>query len=170
LNGQIVLSAGQHIDYDVTATDTNGITFYAGDGTSVRNQTFILDMEHSVGAYIRMRITRAGSGLLAYVQDTTGWKAGCSRTIKHDIQELSDTDISELTGILEKTPLFKYKRNDVPSEQEVGLISEETPEIMGSDGYGISPVKSIGFLMAVIKGQEQKIKDLETRLSQLENK
>jgi hypothetical protein len=116
---------------------------------------------------MRLHVHRNAYGNLAYVQDTSGWVAVCSRTVKHDIKPFNDN--TEILHVLRTTPVYSYYRNDIPDKKEIGLISETTPDVLGSDGFGMATSKTVGFLMAVFKAQQQKLHQLEQELRQLKN-
>jgi hypothetical protein len=168
------------LDYAM-ATDSAGLMLYVGDGTTPRASYYYLDI--SVGA---MRLIKKGSPdfVCASINSSAGWTAGCSRELKYDITLLSDDDYGQLCAQFDNIRLYSYRRIDEPQSPEVGFIAEETPEIAGSDGKGMNYMKSIGFLVGIIKGQgnttnkqeikiqnqENKVKELELRLQELELK
>jgi hypothetical protein len=174
--GHSLIGITLHVDYDYTGLDSEGVTLYAGDNTNPRSQYVTLDIVHSINNYLRLRVigwqywtTPYQEVTYATVENTTGWYAGCSRKIKTDIVPVTDTYTDELIDLLRTTPVYFYKRNDAPDTPEVGLITEDTPEIMGSDGVSLRPIKTIGFLMTVVKSQQKQLKELAAELEQLKN-
>jgi hypothetical protein len=169
-SGNVVVAGKTTIDWETTSGTSNGFQMCAGDGTAPRSQSMYLLVKHVPNTSCDIVVGRNGTGDYAYARDSTGWKAGCSRTIKDDIQQLTSEDYAGALAQFMSTPLFKYKRNDVPDKEEIGYISEETPEMIGSDGYGISTSKTVGYLSAVVKAQQLKIQELENKIDILMNK
>jgi hypothetical protein len=161
--GSIITSAGLSMSCTQTSPDGAELGVYCGDGVSTpRNQGYYFD-----NYYDHLRVIRNGAGEYAWTRDSAGWFGSCSKTIKHDIRPLTKTDYTLLTGLINETTVYSYKRNDVPDKTEVGLISEETPEVMGSVSQaGISPIKALGFLYSVFKEQQTQITELKSDIEE----
>jgi hypothetical protein len=166
------LTVGAGIDLSNEIPDNWGSPLYlnCGDGAIARSQLCYFQTEHSPGVYYRLWVARNGVSTYAYVQDTSGWKASCSKTLKQDIQILKLEDFKIISDQFNQVPLYKYERKDTPDKQEIGFISEDTPEIMGSDGYGMSPIKTIGFLAAVGKYRDTKLDSQKQTISKQQEK
>jgi hypothetical protein len=160
------------VDYDTVATDTVGIWLFRGNGSTAQayKSYYYMDVCYwgagGPSDYC-FRVINGSETNSGYIYNTTGWLTTCSRTLKHDINELSDADYQYVTGLLNSTTYYSFRRNDTPDTPEVGFISEYTPEIMGSDGYGMNPTKAAGFLVAAVKAQQRQIDEIETMITQI---
>jgi len=104
---------------------------------------------------------------------SNGWNLFSDRKFKKDISLLTDTEIQEILKKIEKMPVYKYRYKKEPEEKKlkIGFIREESPEEIQSDQKdSISLGNTLGVLMAIVKLQNQKIKDLENRIQILEKK
>lgn len=106
-----------------------------------------------------------GSGTLttwASVASTAGWVAGCSQALKQNIHTLTFADYALLREQFRATDVFSYNRKDIPTEPEVGFITEHAPDlVLGKDKTGIPLIKGIGYLAAILKAQENVLVPLE---------
>jgi hypothetical protein len=172
----IKIGEGLEVDGYTPGTDTAGMWFYVGDGTNAHYKLCYFDVWKDGASVSHVRLigtlNQASEQVYVTCSGSGGWVNGCSRKIKHDIKQLTVADCSKLTGQFDNLTLYAYKRNDDSTNSpEVGFISEETPDIMGSvDTKYISYIKAIGFLNVVAKNNIGKLDDLETRVSELENK
>jgi hypothetical protein len=176
--GSMIIDGYMMIDYNTTSLDTQGVWLYYGDGTNPRAGNYYFDIAGGAFRVVKSTV------VCAYISaaSVASWNAPCSKTLKQDIKELTETDYEMLRNQLKELPLYFYHRKDMPQSPEVGYIAEETPEIAGSDGKGISYMKSIGFLASILKGQEIlskkheltiqnqeiRLKELETQIQELE--
>jgi hypothetical protein len=162
--GSLRVDSTLELDYNTTAANSTGLYIYVGDNTNVRSDYYYVVVESAGDGLV---VYRKGGTKCAHVNSSSGWVAGCSREIKHDIVPLLPEEYLNLRNMIKNQPLYSYKRDDVPDEPEVGFISEETSDIMGSDGNGITYSKTLGYLSAVVKIQDAKLKQRADKIDQL---
>ena len=93
------------------------------------------------------------------------WTNSSSRERKTDIEVLDADDA--LDTVLALQPVeFRYRNDD---EQHVGFIAEDVPELVATrDRQGLSPMDVVATLTKVVQLQQQRIAELEARLTALE--
>jgi len=96
------------------------------------------------------------------------WTDASSLELKQDIADLSgDEALRALTKMRPVT--FAYKTD--PSEQKVGFIAEEVPDLVANnDRKGLSPMDIIGVLTRVVQIQEERINVQRAELDVLQAK
>ena len=102
-----------------------------------------------------------------------GWNINSERKLKKDIQVLTETEASDLLQKIDSMPLFKYRYKKEPSTRKlrIGFMVDSSPkEILSEDEDSISLGDTCGALMAIIKIQNKKIKELENRLEKVEKR
>lgn len=94
------------------------------------------------------------------------WTNGSSRTIKHDIHELSGSDAR--AALSELKPV-SYRPNETPTEVALGFIAEDVPDLLAfNDRKSLSPMDFVAVLTRIVQEQEVMIAELEKRIEQLE--
>lgn len=117
------------------------------------------------------------------------WTNASSRELKNNIQSLS---VAEAVDTLESLDPVKYTYKTDQSDEYVGFIAEEVPELVASkDRKGMSSMDVVAVLTKVLQEQQKKVEEhqqtaqeqaaiakelksrnekLETRIAELENK
>jgi hypothetical protein len=181
VDGSAHIGSGAAADtvLEVTGAHTSGIGMFHLDGTAQAMMALDAGGSNITGFYfqrdavsgVTMWVTtgdqlRVGDGSFngwAYVDDNTGWQAVSTREVKH-MFALPDADA--LCDTLFNTTVYEYERKGKPGRKEIGVVAEEAPHWMqGSDEHSISYLRSIGFLTAVVKRQEERIRELERRIT-----
>jgi hypothetical protein len=88
------------------------------------------------------------------------WVNSSSMEYKKDITPISAQTYQNLLNKLDDIEIVQYLYKTEPegSKPRIGVISENTPdELTSEDKKGIDTSKAIGYLLAVLKAQEQKI-------------
>ncbi len=88
---------------------------------------------------------------------TTGgvWTNASSRTLKHNIEELTIQDAKET---LQKLQPVLYEYNAEPEEQHAGFIAEDVPDLVATNSRrDLSPMDFVAVLAKVVQDQEHVI-------------
>jgi hypothetical protein len=98
--------------------------------------------------------------------DGTVWHDGSSREYKEKIKVLGLEEAVE--ALKELSPVqFELKRS--PSEQHVGFIAEDVPELVATkDRKGLSPMDIVAVLTKVVQEQQETISELSEKVAELE--
>ena len=121
---------------------------YLGLGSGVTNPT--APIEHESGA----KLTTAGV-----------WTSVSSRAAKQDITELSSDDAFQALDQLNPVT-FAYKVE--PTDQQVGFIAEEVPEIVAQPNHKtLNSMEIVAVLTKVVKEQQKTIDELTKKVDQL---
>lgn len=98
--------------------------------------------------------------------DAGSWVNASSRALKQNINELgADDAFSALENLNPVT--FAYTSN--PSDQQVGFIAEEVPELVATNDHkGIASMDVVAVLTKVVKEQQKTIEQLQQRLENVE--
>jgi hypothetical protein len=112
-----------------------------------------------------LKIVQNGGNAIA-----DGWDTYSSREYKKDIAYLQPSDYD---GILQKLDeinvvRYHYKEDGENEKLRIGVIAEEAPdEILSEDDKSMSLSDSVGFLLATVKAQQEKIEALEREVEEL---
>jgi hypothetical protein len=101
---------------------------------------------------------------------TTGgvWQDGSSRTSKENINDLTLDKAMETLGCLNPVT-YNYKVDK--SEQYVGFIAEDVPELVATnDRKALSPMDIVAVLTKVVQEQQKSISELKKKIAELEKK
>ena len=112
-----------------------------------------------------------GIGPDAYCDGNT-WVNSCGRQGKESISPLKHEDYTLAIDQLDKTNVVKYRyKNDKSAKERLGLIAEDVPDVLADpDRKGISTADAIGFLMAVVKAQQEEIRSLKADVTALNDR
>jgi hypothetical protein len=96
----------------------------------------------------------------------TTWTDGSSRTLKHDIAELTlDAAREAIRGLTPVT--FAY--NDDPTDPRAGFIAEDVPELVATpDRRGLSSLDIVAALTKVVQDQEHALSTQEETIATLQ--
>lgn len=128
------------------------------------------DGKVGIGTKAPDRILEIGSGKGNARAD--GWDVWSSKEYKKDIASLDSSDYEDILRKVGEIDVvkYRYKREDDDNKLRIGVIAEEAPkEIISEDKRAMSLSDSIGFLIAAIKAQQQKILALEKEITKLKN-
>ncbi len=101
----------------------------------------------------------------AYCDGNT-WVNASSRDFKSDIIPL---DIQDASAALEGLSPVTYKYNNDLSDVHVGFIAEEVPDLVAEPGRrGLNAMDITAVLTRVVQEQQQAIKSMSARISELE--
>jgi len=127
------------------------------------------DTENALTVYKNGDISLSGGG---YYDALVGcWNCTSSRAFKQDIRHNS-IDILE---VLDRIQVVNYRyKNEVKENPDarfhIGFISEDAPQLLtGRDQKSMATVDCIGFLLAVVKDQQETIEGQEKRIDVLES-
>lgn len=123
---------------------------YIGNSTGTNNNT-----NHAIEVANGAHLTAGGV-----------WTDASSRALKNNIVNITTSAaIKVLSGL---NPVsFSYKLE--PEESYVGFIAEDVPELVATnDRKGLAPMDFIAVLTKVVQEQQKMIKDLHSRIEQLE--
>jgi hypothetical protein len=137
-------------------TATNSGTFYWGYLTSAAVMTSAMTLTGSNG---NLSIT----GTLTQAS---------SQRFKKDIHFLDRGEMDQALRTLEATPVatYRYKVAAPGSKVNYGVIAERTPPpLLSDDGKGVNLSNTVGILMAAVKAQQARIRELEARDKELED-
>jgi len=94
------------------------------------------------------------------------WTNGSSRTIKHDIHDL---ELADAVSALSQLEPVRYRANDNPSEEYLGFIAEDVPELVAyKDHKSLSPMDFVAVLTRVVQAQQKTIEDLSAKVEKLQ--
>jgi hypothetical protein len=126
--------------------------------------------------YLQYSTGRVGIGTNApaYLLDVNGQARingvvyGSSRTSKDNVTDLKSSEALEaLKGL---TPV-RYNYKGDPSENHVGFIAEEAPDLVAKNGRtGIDPMDIVAVLTKVVQEQQKTISTLREELNELKGK
>lgn len=177
-SGNLRLSGGDllqgrklSVDYDTVATDTDGIFWYYGNGSSPRVDYFYMDCYFD-GAREVLRVINATTQN-ANIYDTAGWRAGSSQKYKGNIRTLIEKDLENLLTAFRNNDVKIFNRKDAPNIDEVGVIAEEADSLItGGDTQSIAPIKYCGYLHSIIKAMDveytKQVEDLQSQITDLQ--
>jgi hypothetical protein len=102
--------------------------------------------------------------------DATGWHNPSSRTLKHDVRNLTAREYQEILDLLGRTEVVRFRYNLQTDDQEhIGVIAEDAPALITNESRNaISTSDAIGFLLAAVKAEHSRNEDLARRLAALE--
>jgi hypothetical protein len=93
------------------------------------------------------------------------WVDGSSRAVKQGIADLPARVAAEVISQLQPVT-FAYRTD--PSEQHVGFIAEDVPELVATGNRtGLSPMDIVAVLTRVVQEQQTTIADQQTALAEL---
>jgi len=112
-------------------------------------------------------------GALGETDSTVVGSQSSSRDVKNIIGAFDKN--KEALDIILRTPLYRftYKNADFPTQEFVGLVTDEAPEFgqfpdrEHPNGRALNVVNSIGYLMAAVKAQQAEIESLRVQLAAL---
>ncbi len=100
----------------------------------------------------------------AHVSAGGVWTNASSRDFKEDISVL---DLEDALAALAALEPVEYTYTSDRSEQHVGFIAEDVPDLVAtSDRKGLSPMDIVAVLTRVVQAQEARIRELEVRLDE----
>jgi hypothetical protein len=127
-------------------------------GIGNTNPAYLLAMESSGGGY--------------YSATDHSWHNGSSRTIKDDIRP-NEVDVLKM---LDEVKIVNYRFKSEGATEgsapgHIGFIAEEAPDLLtGKDKNSMATGDCIGFLLAVVKEQQNTISSLEGKVASLEER
>ncbi len=172
----ISVSAGaQNLSADRTWTITNTGAPASGSGNYIQNTTtqqsssnFNISGNGIVAGSIGIGITPtqklhvSGNGLFTGTVTATGGGFNSLRSLKNEIKEFSQSALD----IINKLDVKKFKYNNNPEDQFIGLIAEETPkELLMNKGTAINIYNMLGVLAKGIQELNQKLNGVVTTFS-----
>lgn len=90
---------------------------------------------------------------------------GSSRAIKHAIENL---DLSQAISALLNLQPVKFRYNHSPSQQTIGFIAEDVPDLVASEGRkSLKPMDIVAVLTKVVQAQQATIEELSKKVSEL---
>jgi len=96
------------------------------------------------------------------------WVNGSSREYKENIKDLSSQDAIKALKELEPVS-YVYKKD--PSNQRLGFIAEDVPEIVATKNRkGVAAINFVALLTKVVQDQQKSIVDLTRKLETLQQK
>ncbi len=158
------------VDINTVSTDSNGIYWHVGNGSSAYYRYVYQDI---ADGYFRVRALDTntwGEVTLARVNKTSGWEAGCSAELKRDIVEVGTARMDAIRTDFKALKVYTYERKDDPGRAEIGVIAETTsPWIKGSSDDAVSPLRWLGYLTAVVKDQQAQLDQLRLEIEALKS-
>jgi len=104
----------------------------------------------------------------AYCSSGGTWTDASSRSLKENILDISSGEAAEA---LSKLNPVKYNYIVDSSDQHLGFIAEDVPDLVASkDRKGMSPMDVVAVLTKVVQEQQKTIDELKKRIDGLENK
>jgi hypothetical protein len=102
----------------------------------------------------------------AFLDSLGVWQDASSRELKTEIRDLPLADA--VGALAQLNPVsFKYKRDT--SEDRLGFIAEDVPELVATAGRkGLSSMQIVAVVTKVVQEQQQLISELAQRVEQLE--
>lgn len=90
-----------------------------------------------------------------------------SEKYKKDIEKMSSEDMNKILAELEETDLFRYRYKwEGEESHHLGVITEKAPQkIVAKEGDRLDPMNVFGFLMASVKALNNKVRELEGKIS-----
>jgi hypothetical protein len=167
---------------------STGTKAFGGNGAALRLQStgasadgviLFSTNQGGVGGGERMRITNAGRvgigttnpanplqmGSGAYVSAGGVWTNASSREYKSNVRDLS---LETAQDTLAQLSPVTYAYKAAPSEQHVGFIAEDVPDLVATpDRKGLSSMDIVGVLTKVVQDQQKTIRELSERLERL---
>jgi len=89
-----------------------------------------------------------------------------SKQFKDDIEAFDTADYQQVLDSLEQTPVYRwtYKPEFEDNRRHIGPITEQAPkEIVTEDGMAVVPIDYLGFMMAALKGLQEKVNKMEAK-------
>ena len=89
-----------------------------------------------------------------------------STIFKDNLEALETGDYQDILDSLERTPVYRwtYKPEFNDERRHIGPITEQAPkEIVTEDGMAVVPIDYLGFMMAALKGLQEKVNNLEAK-------
>jgi len=89
-----------------------------------------------------------------------------SQSFKHNLEALEAGDYEAVLESLQQTPVYRwtYKPEFQDERRHIGPITEQAPkEIVTEDGMAVVPIDYLGFMLAALKGLQDKVNKLEAR-------
>jgi hypothetical protein len=117
----------------------------------------------------KLQVGAAGDGSQARAN---AWNLLSSREYKRDIEPLDPAQCRRILEEAAATDVVRYRFADDPSGvRHLGVIAEESPpDIVASDGKGVSLGDYSAFLLAAIKAQQAEIEALKAQVEELESR
>jgi hypothetical protein len=169
--GQMLKSVGMTAKVDGPVSDGNlpaKITFETNPEGYPRYERMSIGSEGTVtignGSHDPAVLLQVGN---AYC-DGNGWLTASSRDFKEDIEKLDPAAALAALDRLEPVT-FRYKEGSSWQRKRIGFIAEDLPESLAVPGKkAIADVDILATLTRVVKEQQKQIRQLQSRLQDLE--
>jgi hypothetical protein len=101
----------------------------------------------------------------AFVSAAGVWTDASSRALKQDIRDLT---LQEARGALDQLAPVRYTSKIDPTEQHVGFIAEDVPDLVATkDRKALSPMDIVAVLTRVVQEQQKSLEALAAELAAL---
>lgn len=172
-NNSHIYVFGRGVNSDNPLVNNMQDSFMIGFNTTDSDPAFFVtggaaNTKASIGVRDTNRILTLRQGAGNAIAD--GWDIYSSREYKKDITYLQPSDYAGILQTLDKINVvrYHYKDEDENAKLKIGVIAEEAPkEIISEDDKSMSLSDSVGFLLAIVKAQQEKIEALEREIEEL---
>lgn len=151
-----------------------------GGGSNLKGGVVLWDVKHGDVSDAFIRIRGTSSGALFY---TKGASTGSSQRYKYDIKDVEDKELDPYNVL--RIPVHQFRYNDMSEASKwekahpvIGFIAEEVNDIYPVatvfNSYGQIENWEARYIvppmLQIIKDQQKKIQELETRITKMEEK